>query len=646
MPSVATTRSATARPRLEKFSIEDAMSLYGMESWGAGYFHINEAGHLEVRPAAAESSRVDVRQVVDSLNKRGLTPPVLLRFPQLLEAQVRHLCAAFRKAISEYDYAGQYHPVFPIKVNQQWAVVTELLEVGWKYALGLEAGSKPEVLAALALETPPDSLLICNGFKDSTYLTTAALAARIGKNVFIVIEKPYELEGLAQVVRDRGVRPNIGIRVRLHARGSGKWEKSGGYTSKFGLSTAQLLDAIAFLKKNRLLDCLKMFHFHIGSQITEIRRLKNAFKEAARVYAKARRMGVEIEYLNVGGGLGIDYDGSKTSSDASVNYTIQEYANDVIYTVKDVCDNENVPEPHIVSESGRALAAYHSVLVVDARAEIGGNSGSLKLKPSARDPQVVGELIDILKTITVKNYREFWHDAIEHRDEMISLFNLGLLTLEERAKGEAAYWEIAAKAVRYAKTHKFFADEFVELEKQLVDKMVCNFSVFQSVPDHWALDQLYPVVPIQRLRERPDHKVTLVDITCDSDGEIDKFVDLKDIKEALEVHRLDEGEPYYLAVLLLGAYQDTMGDLHNLFGSVNEAHVVVDGNGRVHIKRTRRGNSVRETLAAFGYEAKDLAARLQAILEERMKHGSLSQAESRHLLSEYRGQFDAYTYLT
>ena len=646
MQAPAPAQQPVQKIRSEKFAIEDALSLYGMDSWGAGYFAISEEGHLEVLPTAEAGRAVDLAVLAEDLRRRGLTTPLLLRFPQVLKTQVKSLVTSFRKAIGEYEYKADYRPVFPIKVNQQWSVVNELLESGRKYGLGLEVGSKPELLAALALDTPPDSLLICNGFKDNSYLSLASLGRKMGKNVFVVVEKPYELEGIVQIARDRQVKPHIGVRVRLHARGSGKWEKSGGHTSKFGLSTAQLLDAIAFLKRNRMLDCLKMFHFHIGSQITEIRRLKNAFKEAARIYSKARRMGVDVEYLNVGGGLGIDYDGSKTSSDASVNYTMQEYANDVVYTIKDVCDNENVPEPHIVSESGRAMVAYHSLLIVDARAEIGGASGSASLKSASRDPQVIGELIDILKTINVKNYREFYHDAVEHRDEMISLFNLGMLTLPERAKGEAAFWEIAARAVRYSKTQKFISDEFVELEKQLVDKLVCNFSVFQSMPDHWALDQLYPVVPVQRLREKPDHRVTLVDITCDSDGEIEKFVDLKDIKEALEVHRLDPTQPYYLAGLLLGAYQDTMGDLHNLFGSVNEAHVVVDDEGRVHIKRTRRGNSVRESLAAFGYDAKDLAARLQAALEERVKLRKLSSSDSRHMLSEYRGHFDAYTYLT
>jgi arginine decarboxylase len=434
---------------MEKYGIEDVMNLYGIDSWGGGYFRVSEEGHLIVTPTGDESRSIELLKEVEDLARKGVTTPLLLRFPQLLEMQVKALCNSFRRAISEYGYSREYKPVFPIKVNQHRFVVTELMEAGWKYNLGIEVGSKPELLGALALDTPPESLLICNGFKDMAYLSNAILAQKIGKNVIVVVEKPYELEHLIQIVKDRGVKPSIGFRVRLHAKGSGKWEKSGGVTSKFGLSTSQLLEGIQELKRARLLDCLKMFHFHIGSQITEIRRLKNAIKEAARVYAKARKMGVAIEYLNVGGGLGVDYDGSRTSSDASVNYTVQEYANDVVYTIKDVCENENVPEPDIVSESGRAMTAYHSVLIVDVRAEISARTVQ-KLKPSGKDPQVIGDLFFILKAMTVKNYREYYHDALEHRDEMFSLFNLGLLSLEERAKGEACFWEIAAKAVRHA----------------------------------------------------------------------------------------------------------------------------------------------------------------------------------------------------
>ncbi len=629
---------------MEKYGIEEMLNLYGIDSWGTGYFGINEEGHLLVTPVPGDPRHIDLHKEVSALVKKGVTTPLLLRFPQLIESQVNNLCQSFRQAIEEFEYTKPYKPVFPIKVNQHRHVVAELMEAGWKYDLGLEVGSKPELLGALALETPPDSLLICNGFKDVSYLSNALLAQRIGKNVVVVVEKPYELEGLVQVIKDRGVKPMIGFRVRLHSKGSGKWDKSGGVTSKFGLSTSQLIEGIQTLRKARLLDCLKMFHFHIGSQITEIRRLKNAIKEAARIYAKARKMGVRIELLNVGGGLGVDYDGSKTSSDASVNYSMQEYANDVVYTIKDVCDNENVPQPTIVSESGRAMVAYHSLLVADVRAEISARTAH-PLKASPKDNQVLEELYFILKNMGVKNYREYYHDAVEHRDEIDSLFNLGLISLEERAKGEACFWEIAARAVRYAKTQKFVADEFAELETQLYEKVVCNFSVFQSIPDHWALDQLFPVVPIHRLREKPGRRATLVDITCDSDGEIDKFVDLKDIKEAIELHPLN-GDPYYLALILIGAYQDTMGDLHNLFGSVNEAHLVVDDKGKVHVKRVIRGNSVRETLQAFGYDAKDLAARLQAILEERQSRDGMSPREARQLLSEYRGQFDTYTYLT
>lgn len=629
---------------MEKYGIEDAMSLYGIDSWGVGYFHISEEGTLLVTPTSDESKSVDLDRVVKDLAKKGVTPPVLLRFPQLLESQVRILNRSFRRAIEEFEYSKQYQPVFPIKVNQNRFVVQELLQAGFKYDLGLEVGSKPEMLAALALETSPESLLICNGFKDRAYLSTALLARKIGKNVIVVVEKPYELDHLIDIVKDRGIKPFIGFRIRLNSKGSGKWEKSGGVTSKFGLSTAQLIEGIRKLKDAKLIDCLKMFHFHIGSQITEIRRLKNAMKEAARVYAKAHKMGLKIEYLNVGGGLGIDYDGSKTSSDASVNYSIQEYANDVVYTIKDVCENENVPEPRIVSESGRAMVAYHSVLIVDVRAEISARS-SHRIEATASDPQVIGELFFILKKMTVKNHREYYHDALEHRDEMFSLFNLGLLSLEERAKGEAFFWEIAAKAVRYAKTQKFVADEFVELEKQLHEKVVCNFSVFQSLPDHWAIDQLFPVVPIHRLREKPERRATLVDITCDSDGEIDKFVDLKDIKEALELHKLN-GEPYCLAMLLIGAYQDTMGDLHNLFGTVNEAHVVVDDKGVLHIKRINRGDTVKKTLSAFGYDAGDLVARMKSVLEILENDNEMTSKEAQQLLSEYRSQFEEYTYLT
>ena len=633
---------------MENFTLEDATNLYGIDGWGAGYFTIGNEGTLLVKPTRDDLYKIDDKAAVEGLVAKGVHTPLLLRFPQVLETQVTDLCNSFARAIQEFGYNGRYRPVFPIKVNQTAAVVSELLRSGYKYGLGVEAGSKPELLAAIALNASPESLITCNGFKDRDYFRFAFRAAQLGRKIVVVIEKPFELGHYIALAKENAVRPDIGFRVRLHARGSGKWEKSGGLTSKFGLNTAQLLEGLQDLRAAGLIDSLRMFHFHLGSQITEIRRIKTAIKEAARIYAKARNMGVKVQYLNVGGGLGIDYDGSKTSSDASVNYTLQEYANDVVYTIKDVCHNENVPEPDIVSESGRALVAYHSMLVVDVLAEMGGTNGNDKKKAVAVEPnpKVVDELLYIDSNMTVKNFRELYHDAVEQRDELYSLFNIGLISLEQRAFGETLFWRIAQKAVRHAKTQKYVADEFQDLEEVLHEKFVCNFSVFQSIPDHWALDQLFPVVPIHRLFERPVRRGTLVDITCDSDGEIDKFVDLKDIKKALELHPYQQGQPYYLAILLIGAYQDVMGDLHNLFGSANEAHLVVGENGRVHTQVVRRGNTIRETLGVFGYDPASLIKQVESAIEARLKDGALKEREAKAIMQEYRAAFDAYTYLT
>ena len=629
---------------VDNFSVEDAAEIYGIDNWGGGYFTVTEAGNLAVRPTGEEGRPVEILPVVESLKARGLATPVILRFPQLLESRVNDLCGSFQKAIAEFGYTRPYRPVYPIKVNQHRSVASELLRSGWKYDLGLEVGSKAELQAAIGLEAPPDSLLLCNGFKDDAYLNLADLARRAGRNVMVVVEKPYELERITKLFGHAGERFLLGFRIRLHSRGSGKWEKSGGQISKFGLSTAQMLEGVEVLKRGGMLGLLKMLHFHIGSQVTEIRRLKTAIKEAARIYAKARKMGLEVEYLNVGGGLGVDYDGSRTSSDASVNYTLQEYANDVVYTIREVCSSENVPEPIIVSESGRALAAYHSLLVMNVVADLNSRAQGIPEEGSSGSV-VVDDLLYILRNMNVKNFRELFHDALEHRDEMFSMFNLGYLSLEERARAQQIFWEIARKAVKFGHTQKFLSDEFVELEKQLHDKYVANFSVFQSIPDHWALDQLFPIVPIHRLGERPARLASLVDISCDSDGEVDKFVDLKDIKDALEVHAL-EGEPYYLAIVLTGAYQDVMGDMHNLFGAVHEAHIVVDEAGKPHIQAVRRGNTVGEILGMFGYQPRDLEAALQTRLEDRARQNLLQEKDVKRIQAEYHDQFDKYPYLS
>jgi arginine decarboxylase len=631
-------------PATDRFTADHAADLYGLDAWGNGYLAVRDNGHLLVTPTRDATRGIDVYEVVSKLVRRGYNTPILLRFPQLLEGQIGELADAFAHAIREYKYPGRFLPVFPMKVNQQRPVVDELLSSGWKYGLGLEVGSRPELVAAAALATPPDALVVCNGFKDAEYLSSAAFAARLGKHVVVVVEKPFELDAILESAAAGESLPMIGFRIRLQARGSGLWEKSGGFASKFGLTTRQLLDALERLAAAGLQQHVALLHFHIGSQITEIRKVKNAVREGGRIYAKLRKLGVQIRYLDVGGGLGIDYDGSKTSSDASVNYTVQEYANDIVFGISEVCEEEHVEPPTIVCESGRMLTAYHAMLVTDVRAAISGVDPQPPVL-TGREAQVVGELAEVDRNINVKIYREFYHDAIEYRDQMYSLFNLGMLGLEDRAKGESLFWSIAGKAVRHSKSAKFVAEEFQELESRLHDKYICNFSVFQSLPDHWALDQLFPVVPAHRLNEIPGRRATLVDITCDSDGEVSKFVDLKDIKEALEIHELVGGEPYYLAFVLVGAYQDTMGDLHNLFGRVHEADVILDPRGSVMLRDVRRGEGAVEALRYFGYHEEELVAWIEAALRGRVHGGLLSEQDAAALLEDYRRHLRRYTYL-
>ena len=629
----------------DRFTIDDAIELYGLDAWGNGYLAVSDEGHLLVTPTRDPGRAIDVHRVIEEVARRGVKTPLLLRFPQLLDAQVKKLCHSFTRAISEFQYTERYLPVFPIKVNQQRPVVEALLASGWKQGLGLEVGSRSELLAAAALSTPPDALIVCNGFKDADYLASAALATRLGKKVVVVIEKPFEVDQYLELAsRDKANLPLIGFRIRLQAKGVGLWEKSGGFASKFGLTTLQLLQSLEALDEGGLRDRVALLHFHIGSQVTEIRKIKNAVREAARVYAKVYKHGTRIRYLDMGGGLGVDYDGSKTSSDASVNYSVQEYANDVVFGVNEVCEEEHVPRPCLISESGRMLVAYHSLLITDVRGTISTvvpQSGPM----TGREPQVVEDLAEVARNISVKNYREYYHDALEYRDQMYSLFNLGMVDLKDRAKGETLFWQIAQKAVRYSKSAKFVADEFVDLENLLHDKYICNFSVFQSLPDHWALDHLFPVVPVHRLNEAPTRKAKLVDITCDSDGEVEKFVDLKDIKEALEVHEQRPGEPYRLAFALTGAYQDTMGDMHNLFGRVTETDVTLDPGGSVRIGDVRLGDGGHEALRVFGYDEHALVAGIESVLERKIDAGDLDLVQAAALLEEYRKRLRQYTYL-
>jgi arginine decarboxylase len=629
-------------------AIEQTLETYGIENWGAGYFGINRKGNLVVHPSESDQNRAaDVREIIDDLRRRGIQTPVLLRFPQLIAGQVRKLQRAFRNSIREYEYQGSHMCVYPMKVNQNRAVVEEYLREGTRYDFGLEAGSKAELYGALAMEQSGESLLVLNGFKDEEFIELAFLGARSGKKVVIVIEKLNELDHvLTMADRFEGSDlPMIGLRVKLYSKGSGRWEKSGGEAAKFGLTTTEILETIRRVQEAGRLDMLKLLHFHIGSQLTDIKRIKNAMKEAARVYAKIVQMKVPVDLLDVGGGMAVDYDGSKTAFDSSANYTAQEFANDVVYTIMQVCDDENVPHPTIIQESGRYLSAYHAILVTNVLSEIETVVEDITpIEVDDDDPQVVIELADLRETITVKNYREFYHDALEHRDELFTLFNLGLISLEDRAKGEVLFWDVCERADKHAQLAKYVSEEFTELRRLLRAKYLTNFSVFRSVPDHWALDQLFPIIPIHRLNKPPTEYATLCDITCDSDGVVDKFVDLHDVKQVLELHSLIEGEPYYIALMLVGAYQEVMGNNHNLFGAPNEAHIHIDEDGYL-IKKVVKGTTVGEALNRARYEPGQLHEGFRRIVAQRVKRGELSEADAAEMTELYESRINAYTYL-
>jgi arginine decarboxylase len=630
-------------------AIEQTLETYGIEDWGAGYFGINRKGNLVVHPSESDQARAaDVREIIDDLRRRGISTPVLLRFPQLITGQVRKLQKAFQRSIREYEYQGSHMCVYPMKVNQNRAVVEEYLREGSRYDFGLEAGSKAELYGALAMEQSGDSLLVLNGFKDEEFIELAFLGARSGKRVVIVIEKLNELDHILKLA-DRyseGPLPIVGLRVKLYSKGSGRWEKSGGEAAKFGLTTTEMLETIRRMQDEGRIDMLRLLHFHIGSQLTDIKRIKNAMKEAARVYAKIHQMKVPVELLDVGGGMAVDYDGSKTAFDSSANYTAQEFANDVVYTIMQVCDDENVPHPTIIQESGRYLSAYHAILVTNVLDEVETVVEDITpIEIDEDDPQVVMELADLRETITVKNYREYYHDALEHRDELFTIFNLGLISLEDRAKGEVLFWDVCERADKYAQQAEYVSEEFTELRRLLRAKYLTNFSVFRSVPDHWALDQLFPIIPIHRLNKPPTEYATLCDITCDSDGVVDKFVDLHDVKQVLELHSLIKGEPYYIAFMLVGAYQEVMGNNHNLFGAPNEAHIHIDDDGYL-IKKVVKGTTVGEALYRARYERGQLHEGFRRLVAQRVKRSELTEAEGAEMVEFYESRINAYTYLS
>jgi arginine decarboxylase len=626
--------------------IDDVKEIYGIDNWGNGYFDVNARGHVVVRPSRGDPREADLKEIVDSLvNQRKVRLPVLLRFPQLLSNQVEQLSTAFDRATAEFAYQGEHFPVFPMKVNPRRELVEEFLREGRRYQCGLECGSKAELYAALAQDMPAGSLLVCNGFKDEAFINLALCGAQIGKEVIVVIEKLNELRLIIRRMQESGLRPGLGLRAKLNSRGSGKWVSSGGEAAKFGLTTPELLECVRLLRDANLLDCLTLLHYHIGSQITDIKRVKNALKEAARVYAKLRQMNVGVRWLDIGGGLGVDYDGSKTVFEASINYTLQEFANNAVYTIKTVCDDEHVPHPNLVTESGRVMTAYHAVFVTSIRDEIetfADNRPQVTIDED--DGQVIVELKELYENISIKNYREYYHDALERKDDLHTQFNLGLISLEDRAKGEVLFWEVCAKALRFSKAAKVPEDEFADLKKILASKYLCNFSVFRSMPDAWAIGQLFPIMPIHRLNELPNDFATLVDVTCDSDGKVDKFVAVKDVKDVLELHPFT-GEPYYLAVFLVGAYQEVMGSYHNLFGTPNEAHIVIDTDGRYHVTRMVAGSRVSEMLAFARYDKEQLQQQFGALVRQRVSAGQLSPEAGDKLMQEYAARLSSYTYL-
>jgi arginine decarboxylase len=632
--------------------IEQTSETYGIENWGAGYFGVNRKGNLIVRAAENDNLTADVKDIIDDLHARGVNTPVLLRFPQLLAGQVRKLQKAFKSSIKEFEYNGGHMCVYPMKVNQNRAVIEEYLKEGRRYNFGLEAGSKAELYAALALDQAPDSLLVLNGFKDKDFIQLAFAGASAGKNVVIVIEKLSELDHTLKIAEEMtrekadAALPMIGVRVKLYSKGSGKWEKSGGEAAKFGLTTTEILEVIRRLTEAGRIEMLQLLHFHIGSQLTDIKRIKSAMREAARTYAKIRQMQISIQYLDVGGGMAVDYDGSRTSYESSANYNAQEFANDVIYVIKTVCDDENVPHPTIIQESGRYLSAYHAILVTNVQDEIETVVEDLTpLALDEDDPQVVKELHDLRASISAKNYREYYHDALENREELFTMFNLGLISLEARGKGEVLFWDVCEQADLFAQQKKYVAEEFDELRRLLCAKYLTNFSVFRSMPDNWALEQLFPIIPIHKLNKKPTEYATLCDITCDSDGIVDKFVDLHDVKPVLELHKLEKGETYYLAMMLVGAYQEVMGNNHNLFGLPHEAHIHIGEDGYI-IKKVIQGGTLGDALANVRFDAAQLHDQFRRAVMQRIKDGEVSAKEGDQLIEFYERQVDGYTYLS
>jgi arginine decarboxylase len=629
---------------MHAWNIRDALELYNVERWGGGYFGINERGRVEVRPNRDRGHGADLLELVRELRRRGLRTPMLVRFSDILANRIAFLSGSFERAMREYDYGGRLRSVFPIKVNQQRHVVEEIVELGRASGVGLEAGSKPELLVALALLDTPEALIVCNGYKDRAYVETALLAQRLGRTPVIVIDRFREIDLVVKTARELGIKPHLGVRARLTTKGAGKWVESTGDRSKFGLSSVEIVNAVERLRSEDMLDCLELLHFHIGSQITSIRAHKDALREAARVFVGLHDLGARPRLLDVGGGLGVDYDGSQTNFHSSMNYTVQEYANDVVAAVQEVCDERGVEHPDIVTESGRATVAHHSVLIFDV---LGVNEVLTGREPEPvgeGEPKVLQDLWEVWSTITKKNAQEAYHDALALKEDGSTLFAHGTLDLRARARVERLFWDCCEKILRVTRDLRYVPEDLQGLEKGLADTYYANFSVFQSAPDHWAVQQLFPVMPIHRLNEEPTRRGVFADLTCDSDGKIDRFIDPHDVKDVLELHPWN-GEPYYIGVFLLGAYQEILGDLHNLFGDTDAVHVHIDDEGSYRVEHVVEGDDVSDVLNYVQYDRGQLMERVRQTVEDALRQGSISLEESARLRRRYKEGLEEYTYL-
>ena len=629
---------------MRKWRIEDSAELYNINGWGLKYFSINDKGHVAVTPREGSAS-VDLKELMDELQVRDVTSPVLLRFPDILDNRIEKISKCFQQAADEYGYTAKNFIIYPIKVNQMRQVVEEIVSHGKKFNIGLEAGSKPELHAVLAINTDENSLIICNGYKDENYVELALLAQKMGRRIFLVVEKLNELRLIADISKRLKIRPNIGIRIKLASSGSGKWEESGGDGSKFGLNSSELLEALDFLEKAKMTDCLKLIHFHIGSQITKIRRIKNALKEASQFYVQLQNMGFHVEFVDIGGGLGVDYDGTRSSSsESSMNYSIQEYVNDSVSALVDACAKNNLPQPNIITESGRSLTAHHSVLVFEVLETTSLPIWDEKEELGENPHELVDELYKIWDNMNQPRLLESWHDALQIREEALDLFGLGLLDLRTRAQIEQLFWSVAPEGNEIASHMKHAPEELRKISKLLPDKYFCNFSLFQSLPDSWSIDQLFPIMPISRLDERPDRTATIQDITCDSDGKINNFISSHGANSHLAVHALNNKEPYYIGVFLVGAYQEILGDMHNLFGDTNAVHVSVYKD-RYEIDQVIDGETVAEVLDYVQFSPKKLVRSVETWVTSSMKAGIITPEEGREFLSNYRSGLYGYTYL-